>query len=73
MNSRVRDSRVLHGDYNRDPWIGFIGPRFIRTDNNVLIPTEEVRPSRMLDFGGIVRLNVDVVVEVVIYFIGYSS
>ncbi|CAG2249733.1 unnamed protein product [Mytilus edulis] len=63
LNSRVRDSRVLHGDYNRDPWIGFIGPRFIRTDHNVLLPTEEVRPSRMLDFGGTVRLNVDVVVE----------
>lgn len=63
LSSRVRDARVLHGDYNRDPWIGFIGPRFVRENHMVLLPTEEVRPSRMLDFGGAVRINVDVVVE----------
>ena len=44
--------------------MALIGPRFVFQERTVLSPTDEVRPSRMLDFGGSVRYDIDIVVEV---------
>lgn len=66
VNATVRDSRDRHGDHTREVQ-NFLGPQLVFRAQRALAPTEEVRPSRILEFGGPSRINVHVMVEVILY------